>query len=186
VAVRLTKFEKKENCMAVNGSTPLKPEAMVEQLRALRLQIPEYSQITIADARSLRTAAAADRSFVNASINAIGASPGVESAIGITPEALRLEADDAVRWSAVEDELRAMLQGVIAANLTRRHRLGSTALQAYGITRMLVRKPEHADLLPHLAEMKRLNRFGRGKAKTPDEVPAKKPETDPAKKPNPA
>jgi hypothetical protein len=48
---------------------------------------------------------------------------------------------------------------------------------------MLVRKPEHADLLPHLAEMKRLNRFGRGKVKTPDEVPAKKPETDPAKKP---
>ena len=95
--------------MAVNGSTPLKPEAMVEQLRALRLQIPEYSQITIADARSLRTAAAADRLFVNASINAIGASPGVESALGITPEALRLEADDAVRWSAVEDELAGWL-----------------------------------------------------------------------------
>ena len=52
---------------------------------------------------------------MNASINAIGASPGVASALGVTPEAF-LEADDAVRWSAVGDELRAMLQGVIAAN----------------------------------------------------------------------
>jgi hypothetical protein len=32
-----------------------------------------------------------------------------------------LEADHAVRWTAVDDELWAMLKGVIAANLTDRH-----------------------------------------------------------------
>jgi hypothetical protein len=160
--------------------TPVKPEAMVEQLRALRQQVPSYSQLTAAETKSLRMAAGADPAFVHASINAIGASTGVEAAIGLTSEALRVEADEAVRWTAVEDELRATLKGVAAANLTRRHRLGTIALQAYGISRMLVRRPENADLLPHLAEMKRLNRFGRGRVKV--EEPVKKPE-DPVKKP---
>jgi hypothetical protein len=156
--------------------SPVKPESVVEQLRALRQQIPSYSQLTTAETQSLRAVAGADPAFVHASINAIGASPGVEAAIGITSDALRLETDEAVRWSAVEDELRAMLKGVIAANLTRRHRIGTFALQAYGISRMLVRRAENADLLPHLAEMKRLNRFGRGKVKVPEE-PVQKPTT---------
>jgi hypothetical protein len=160
---------------ATAGETPVKPESIAEQLRALRQQIPSYSQLTTAEAQSLRSVAGADPAFVHASINSIGASPGVEAAIGLTPEALRLEADEALRWTAVEDELRAMLKGVAAANLTRRHRLGTVALQAYGISRLLVRRPEHADLLPHLAEMKRLNRFGRGKVKVQE--PVKKPAT---------
>jgi hypothetical protein len=149
---------------------------MVEQLRALRQQVPSYSQLTTAEAQSLRAVAGADPAFVHASITAIGASPRVEAVLGITSEALRLEADEAVRWTAVEDELRATLKGVAAANLTRRHRLATFALQAYGISRMLVRRAENADLLPHLAEMKRLNRFGRGKVKAPEE-PVTKPTT---------
>jgi hypothetical protein len=151
--------------MATNIETPVQPELMVEQLRALRQQIPEYAQLTVSDAKTLRGPATADAGFVTAAINAIGASPVVQSAVGLTPEALRQEASEVVRWVAVEDELRAMLKGVATANLTRRHRVGLAALQAYGISRMLVRKPEHANLLPHVAEMKRLNRFGRGKAK---------------------
>jgi hypothetical protein len=78
-----------------------------------------------------------------------------------TQETLWQDTDDSTRWTAVEDELRALLKGVAAGNLTRRHRLGLTALQVYSICRQLVRKPEHADLLPHVAEMRRHNRFGR-------------------------
>jgi hypothetical protein len=51
----------------------------------------------------------------------------------------------------------------VAANLTRRHRIGRAALQAYGVTQMLIRNPDNAVLLPHLAEMKHLNR-GRSKS----------------------
>jgi hypothetical protein len=159
--------------MATDNNTPIQPEVMVEQLRALRQQIPAYTPLTVANAKSLRTAAAVPSGFVNASINAVGASPVVENAVGITPEALRQEAADAARWTAVEDELRAMLKGVAETNLARRHRLGLAALQAYGISRMLVRKPEHANLLSHVAEMKRSNRFGR-KTKAPAE-PLKTP-----------
>jgi hypothetical protein len=137
------------------------PGEVVEKLRALRPLIPEYTQLTVARAQALRAAAAADTAFVHASINTIAASQIVEHAVGRTPEAMLLEADEAARWTAVEDELRAMLKGVVAANLTRRHRLGLSALQTYSIAQALVRKPENADLLPHVAEMKRTNRFGR-------------------------
>ena len=146
--------------------SPVKPESLVEQLRALRLQVPSYSQLTIAEARSLRSAAGADPAFVNAAIGVIGASPVVLSAVGLTPAAMQQAATEVQQWTVVEDELRAMLKGVAAANLTRRHRIGRAALQAYGITRMLVRDPDNADLLPHFAEMKRLNRFGHRRSKS--------------------
>jgi hypothetical protein len=151
----------------------LQPELLVEQLRALRQQIPEYTQLTLAEAQTLKGPATADPGFVNAAISTIGASAVVLSAVGITPEAMQQAATEVQQWTVVEDELRAMLKGVAAANLTRRHRIGRAALQAYGVTRMLVRNPDNADLLPHFAEMKRLNRFGRGRSKSGETV--KKP-----------
>lgn len=157
----------------IPNTLSLAPEAIVEQLRTLREQIPEYSQLTNINARILRSAAAASIRFIHAAINAIGASLSLQGALGTTQEAMWSQADEAARWAAVEDELRAMLQGVAAANLTRRHRLGLTALQTYSISRQLVRKEDHTDLLPHVEEMRRLNRFGR---KRRDEV---KPQPQP-------
>jgi len=52
-----------------------------------------------------------------------------------------------------------MLRGVAAANLSRRHRVGLITLQTYSISRQLVRKKAHADLLPHVDGMRRLNKF---------------------------
>jgi hypothetical protein len=146
---------------------PVTPETVVEQLRALRAQIPDYGQLPVPISRKMSTIAHLDADFVKASINAVGASDSVRGAIGRNDAELRQDADEVVRWSAVEDELRALLKGVSAANLVRRHRLGLTALQAYAISRQLARKPENSDLLPHLHEMKRLNRFGRKSAKAP-------------------
>ena len=151
--------------MSESPGAPLTPEALVEHLRELRAQIPDYGQLTTTDAAVLRRAASLNTSFVQAAINAIGASKEVQLALGRTADLLRQDADETARWSAVEDELRAMLKGVIAANLTRRHRLGLTALQAYSISRQLVRQPDRADLLPHVQEMKRLNRFGRARSR---------------------
>jgi hypothetical protein len=54
-----------------------------------------------------------------------------------------------------------MHKGVAAANLSRRYRLGITALQTYAIARQLVRQSEHADLMPHVEAMKRASKFGR-------------------------
>jgi hypothetical protein len=159
-----------------NTNSPITPEAIVEQLRALRSQIPEYQQLPVVSARQLASAASVDPKFVHATINGIGASERVQAVLGTSAEDMRQEADDSVRWGAVEDELRAMLKGVATANLKRRHRIGLTALQTYSITKQLIRQDEHADLLPHFREMRRLNPFGRHRKATPEEPPQPQPQ----------
>jgi hypothetical protein len=146
---------------AGDGTTVLDPNAIVEQLRSLRQHIPGYGQLSVAEATAILRTAHVDADFVQSSINAVGASEVVQSALGRTPDDLRSEIADAGSWTSVEDELRSILKGVSAANLVRRHRVGLAALQTYSITRQLVRDKQHADLLPHVAEMRRLNRFGR-------------------------
>lgn len=90
----------------------------------------------------------------------------------------RQDAIDADRWSAVESEARALLKGVAASNLVRRHRLGVTALQTHSMCRQLVRRKDDEHLLPHVQQMKPLNKFARTKAKpspspnTPQPQPA--------------
>ena len=138
----------------------LEPEAIIEQLRALARQIPEFGHLPLPTRRSLSAASNANAAFVQAAIAAVSKSDVVQQAVGRNADALRLEADTADRWSAVEAEARSLLQGIAAANLARRHRVGLAALQAYSISRQLVRQDAHSELLPHVTDMKRLNRFG--------------------------
>jgi hypothetical protein len=143
-----------------NPPAVISPEAMVEQLRALRAQIPQYAQLTVAEAQSLRGPANVHPDFAQAAINAVGASPRVEATVGQSAEELQTIAEASARWSTVEDELRAMLEGVSSGNLIRRHSLGQAALLTYAVSKKLVKQPEHSDLLPHLAQMRLTNRLG--------------------------
>jgi hypothetical protein len=145
---------------------PLTPEEMVAQLRVMRTQIPLFQHLPIPDAASIRRVAHVDADFMQASFNAIGASDVVMNAVRKSPDDLRQDLDLAGRWTQVADELRSMLQGVEAANLQRRHRLGLVALQAYSISRQLVRQKEDSALLPHVTTMKRLNKFGKKRRAT--------------------
>jgi hypothetical protein len=147
--------------VAAAGTEPFAPEQIVENLRLLRQHVPDFGPLPVPSAKSLRTTAAIPAELVLASINTVGASQHIAAAITTDAPTLLAEREDVARWSAVEDELRTMLEGVAAANLARRHRLGLAALQTYSIARQLVRKKEHADLLPHVENMRRANRFGR-------------------------
>ena len=164
------------NAAAVAQDPAVTPETIVEQLRVLSQQIPEFVQLPPADSKSIQTVASVHPVFAQAAINAIGASPLVLSVVGRTPEDLQQEAETAARWSKVEDELKSMLQGVSSANLTRRHRIGTAALLTYSLSKSLVRSPEHSALLPHLALMRKANRFGRAhKSAQPPQTPAPAP-----------
>jgi hypothetical protein len=144
------------------------PATIIAQLRGIRALVPDYTQLSKPERQALQTAAkSVNPDFVQASINGVGASPNVEQALGRTPEELRQETVDAQSWTAVEDELKAMLEGVATANLIRRHRIGQAALAAYAIARRLAQQKEHADLRPHVATMKHFNRFGKRKRSTP-------------------
>jgi len=146
--------------VAAAGSEPLTPEQLVEQLRILRQHIPDFGPLDVPDAVSLRRSASVRDEIIQAAANVAGASTEVSIAIGRNAEDMRAERLDIGRWKAVEDELWVMYKGVSSANLVRRHRLGTASLQAYFITQQLVRQREHAHLLPHLAEMRRVSKFG--------------------------
>lgn len=155
--------------VAVDGTIPWTPEQIVEQLRVTRTHVPDFGPLPVPDARALRVVASLPAAFLRASFNTIGAAKAIADAVDNDSASLQAEYVDVARWSAVEDELRTLLHGIASANLARRHRLGLSALQAYNIARQLVRKKANADLIPHVAEMRRTNRLGR-----------KKPAKDPA------
>lgn len=150
----------------------LSPEQVVEQLRALRAQIPLPDSLPPLPASRRRRLAHVDPQFVVAAINATGVSPAVQTALGRTDEDLRQESDASGRWTAAIDEVRALLQSLIDANLLRRQRVGLAALQAYKICQQLARDDTHATrLATHIGEMKKLNKFGRPRHKAPQPNP---------------
>lgn len=150
----------------------LSPEEVVQQLRALRAQI-ELPKVPPTVSVSLRRRLAnVDAQFIDASINAAGAFPAVQTALGRTDEQLRQENETAARWTAVADELRTLLRSIVQANNLRRQRVGLAALQTYKICQQLARDENHAARLsPHIAEMKKLNKFGRSRRKAPPSAP---------------
>lgn len=173
---------------ASDAPVSITPEAMVEQLRILREQIPEYMQLPAAQIQSRHSVANLNRDFSQAALNAIGASATVQGVIVSTPEELQTEAETADRWTKVEDELRAMLKGVASANLNRRHHVGQAVLLTYTLSKKLVLSPEHADLLPHVDEMRRTNRLGNSKSKSKKQPQpqAPAPSSSPEPEPTPA
>ena len=142
-------------------------EALIEQLRTLNSQIPAVAPMTAHERQSTRNRARASHEVVKASISVIGANDLVSQALGQQPEAVQELCDDSVRWQRAEDELRAMLNGVVGANLVRRQRLSALAERAYGIGVQLAKDPEHASIVPHVQEVKRLKKIERRKKPAP-------------------
>jgi hypothetical protein len=160
----VTPSTSRENDMSTNEETSaatLTPEEVVERLRATRTQIGEVAPLTGTERQSLRNRTRTSNSVLQASINVIGALDVVEQAVGQPADAVRQLYEETNRWTAVEDELRAMLNGVSGANLIRRQRLAFIAAQAYVIGTRLARDPAYAVLLPHVQEIKRLKSFKR-------------------------
>jgi len=141
----------------------LAPDAVVDQLRAIRAQIGEVAPLSVAQRKALRGRIRTSNPILQASINVIGALDVVEQAVGQPADDVRQLYDDANRWTAVEDELRTMLNGVAGANLIRRQRLAFITAQAYTIGSRLARDPANAVLVPHVEEIKRLKSFSRRK-----------------------
>jgi len=143
--------------------------------------------LPVPTARSLRSVSSLNSDFGQAAINTVGASPTVQLTVGQTAEEMQAATEAAARWSMVRDELKATFDGVASAVLTMKHTLGQSLLLTYTVSKKLVKAPQHADLLPHVALMRKANRLGRGrKAQPPVPAPAPKAEaaTEPSSTPN--
>ncbi len=145
----------------------LTPEAVVEVLRAVRAQISDVTPLTAAQRRALRSRTRTTNPVLQASINAIGALEIVSHAVGQPAREVRQKYDEANRWTAGEDEVRALLSGIIGANLIRRQEVALLAEQAFNISAQLARNPANAILVPHVQEIKRLKSFARRKKPAP-------------------
>jgi hypothetical protein len=159
----------------------LAPEVVIDQLRAIRAQLPDVTPLTSPQRAALRKAANIPAEVLQASISVIGASDDVASAIKQPVGDVHALQDESNRWSAVEDELKALLNGVSGSNLVRRHRLALIAGQAYAIGTQLTRDPANVLLVPHVQEVKRLKKVAQRKKPHPTTTPG-----SPAPAPQPA
>jgi hypothetical protein len=149
-----------------NDLPMLTPEEVIEQLRALQQRIPEFVQLpNDRQMERFRRVARVNPEFAREAFSAVGASDIVQNFIGNTPDELHQAEDEMARWTAVRSELRALLRGVDAAIVVRRQRIGLAAVQAYSVSRQLVQRGEHLQLLPHVERMSQLPRYGRRRAK---------------------
>ena len=164
-------------------ATKLTPEAIVEQLRAMRSQVEEVTPLDKAQRQQLKQRTRRQPALVvEASISVISSSGTVAQAVGQPAEdVLRLQSDVA-RWALVEAELHSFFQGIEGANLVRRERLAFIASQAYSFGSQLVRNPENAKLLPQVEEIQRRKIAARRKkaqanpqSPSPSPVPAPVP-----------
>jgi hypothetical protein len=162
-------------------STNLTPEAVVEQLRAIRSQIGQVTPITPAQRRSLRYLVSTPSNVVESTINMMDFSTPVQQALNQPSSNVRDLHQTTSRWSAVEDELNSLFEAVSGANFVRRHQLALITAQAYSIGTQLTRDPANADLLPHVREIKRLRAISRrGKQPQPQPSPATGPQEPPS------
>jgi len=165
----------------------LTPEAIVEQLRAISSQVPEAVPLTPDQRDTVRnhSRTAKNGEILQTTISMVGTTDVISNAVGHDADAVRQLCDNSNRWAVVEDELRALLSGVSSANLVRRQQLAAIADTAYGVGLQLVRNPEHAGLVPHVLEIKRLKSIGRRKkpATTP-QTPAPQVPAPPSPVPN--
>jgi hypothetical protein len=153
------------------------PEQVIEQLRTLRSTLPGVAPLTAKERRAVRSLIRASDDVLQAQIDVIGASDKVSKALGQESTDVRGTADEQTRWMSVEHEVKALLNAISGANLMRAQKLQLVAAQGYQIARSLARDPENAELIPHVAEVRRLKRIDSRKAQTP-ETPS--PEPSPA------
>ncbi|HYI09372.1 MAG TPA: hypothetical protein VEK57_09910 [Thermoanaerobaculia bacterium] len=139
------------------------PRVILEIVRALKARIPDYTHMTPAQTITLRRAASLDREWIIHAIATAGASEAVQMFIGKRPPELLDELSADGLWVSVEQELSSVLDGVIAAKVVRRHRLGLIALQIYGISRQLIRQKEHEALIPYVEKLQQSNKLGKRK-----------------------
>lgn len=133
------------------------PEMLVEGLRQLQQRIPGFTQLSVLEKRSRARAANLDAEFIESGLHAAGVWRDTQLIAKRSGEELRQEQEEIRRWEEVIVELRAILDGIEAANLKRKHRLGTAILQIYRILGIYFRRsrPEDAYMRPYYENMRR-------------------------------
>ncbi len=182
--------------MSTQNEVPVTPEpshtdaaqALVGDVRAMRDRIPNF---VIPDSkgasRKLVRAATVPPPFIELTAVAVKNSDRLTRGGGADPAKLRNLMSFADAYEPVADELEALAHFIRHSVITARNTAGSDALTTYALAQRLAKRPESADLAPHVEDMRRAlgNRVRKAKSKPapapaptqPSPVTASSPET---------
>jgi hypothetical protein len=167
--------------MSVAGEVSVTPEqshtdsaqARIEEIRALRQKIPNLVIPTSKDAgRRLVVTASVPKQFVELTAVAVRNNAMLVRSAGQDLAQDRDLTSYAEAYAPVADELEALAHFVRHSISTAKSKVGSSALTTYAVARVLAKRPETADLLPHVDDMgKALGRRGRKSKSKPAPTP---------------
>lgn len=138
-------------------------QARIEEIRAMRQKIPNLVIPASKGAvRRLVNSASVPKPFVELTAVAVkNNSPLVRPAGQDLAEDRELMSY-AEAYAPVADELEALAHFIRHSIFVAKSKVGSSALTTYAVARVLAKRPEMADLLPHVDDMgKALGRRGR-------------------------
>jgi len=146
---------------------------LVEGLRQLQQRIPDFTQLSPEEVRSLMRAAYLSAEFREKGLQTAAVWNITKNITGRSGEELRAEEEVIRHWDEVEQEWTVILKGIAAANLKRKHHLGTALLKIYRTLRVTVRGSDRL-LRPYFDAMKEAYLKGRkkpAKTKAPDAEP---------------
>jgi len=161
-----------------------RPEMLVKGLRYLQERIPEFTHLTVREKRSHARAANLDPEFIESGLHAASAWRETAMTVNRTGDELRQEHEEIREWEQVVREMRALTDGIEAANVKRKHRLGTAILQIYWMLGRYMRhgNPTEAYMRPYYEDMKRAymrtQQFRRRKKNAQPEEPAQEPPSE--------
>lgn len=146
----------------------LGPQAVIDQLKAMRSQIGEMTPLTAEQRALLKQRLRVQKPpIVEASINVMGVVESVSQAIGQPLDDVRQMQIEALLWDDAAEEARTFLKDLESSNLVRRQRLALIGTQAYQIGTQLAKDPANAVLVSRVEEVKRLKSASRRKKAAP-------------------
>jgi hypothetical protein len=158
-------------------------QAFVDQLRRMRETIPHFAIPTLKNGRqTLNSVSSLPAAFIELTAMARTNSISLVRADATTPTETRDLMSYGEAYNPVADELEAMAQFIRYSIAAAKAKAGVEALTTYALACRLARRPEHADLAPHVADMRRAlgNRGKRSKAVLASKNPQPAPVTPPS------
>jgi hypothetical protein len=160
-------------------STPaVSPEQLVEQIRAIRASVGDLISLTAAERRKIRKAIHVPAESLQAQVNIIDGE--VATSLGLSADEVRQMMNEDNRWSAVEYELKSVLDGIQGANLVRRHAIVTAAARATSIGESLARLPKNVVLASQVKEIRRIKRAAAPKKQRTKQGPKQTPQQTPS------
>lgn len=163
---------------AVSSTHPDTAQTCVEQLRAMRQLIPNFTVPTLKnDGRALAAAASVPPELVELTLVAVRNSVALVRGGAIDAAETRDLLAYAAAFGPVADELEAMAYFVRHSIAAAKHKVGADALTTYALAQRLAKRPETADLAPVVADMRRV--LGKTRKGAKDAQPAPTVPPDP-------